>query len=87
MYRIQGTIKQVSFKGKIFGIICGDNELDYFFIPSSMAAPPQFWLLDTGRRVEFEPTRTIHGLRALIVTVLSQRGTDRGEGTLHAEQS
>lgn len=86
MYRIQGTIKHISTTPKTFGIAEGDDGKDYFFIPSSMASPPQFHLLAPGRRIDFEPTRTSHGFRAALVTVLSEKsGASSGETVLYPQ--
>ncbi len=86
MYRIQGTIKHLSIQPKKFGIAEGDDGKDYFFIPSSMASPPQFDILAPGRRIDFEPTRTTHGFRAALVTVLSERsGASSGEAILYPQ--
>ena len=82
MYRIQGAVKQISFaRGpglSIYGIVTGDNGLDYFFIPSMMNPPKQsYYSLKIGSILEFDPLPTPTGLRADHVTVLYLSSADR----------
>lgn len=88
MYRLQGSIKRVSTAPKIFGVIVGDDQRDYFFIPSLMRVKSEFFRLREGLRVEFESTVTDTGLRAADVCVLwlsSDPKVPHGEGHIPAE--
>lgn len=85
MYRIQGRVKQIAFARPIYGVIVGDDGLDYFFIPSLMNPPRQaYYSLREGSLVEFFPTPTTSGLRAADIAVLClspERSISRGEVT------
>ena len=70
MYRLQGTIKKVETTPKIFGVIDGDDGLQYFFMPSLMRGKSEFFRCRVGLRVEFYSLLTPQGLRGSDITVL-----------------
>ena len=83
MYRIRGTIKLVS-AGKKFLIVTGDDEVEYFTIPSLFRNYHIYARLHPGSVIEFEPKATAQGWRATDVTVLSI--TTKGAES-HGEES
>lgn len=70
-FRIQGHVKTISMAKPIFGIILGDDDREYFFIPSFFQFKQAYWCLLPGARLEFLPQATSRGLRAEDITVLS----------------
>lgn len=89
MYRLQGSIKRVSTAPKIFGVILGDDQRDYFFIPSMMRVKSEFFRLREGLRVEFDSNLTAQGLRAGDVFVLwlsSDNKVPHGESPISPER-
>jgi cold shock CspA family protein len=69
--RIQGSVKEISTRKPIFGIILGDDDREYFFMPSSCQFKQTYWCLHPGSRLEFHPFTSDRGLRAEDISVLS----------------
>lgn len=79
MSRIRGAVRILKLDKPIFGMIDADG-VDYFFIPSLMLSPPDFYFLTKGSIVEFEPFDGPRGMRAAKVRpVLSSTGQDHGQ--------
>lgn len=53
-----------------FGIIIGDDDRDYFFMPSYMRLPQYFPQLTLGSKFTFDPEDHPRGWRARNITVV-----------------
>jgi hypothetical protein len=86
-FRIQGRVKEISMSKPMYGIITGDDDREYFFIPSFFQHKRAYFGLRPGSRLEFLPDSTTRGLRADKITVLSiQTDTEipvDGEESIH----
>jgi hypothetical protein len=75
MYRIRGTVKLTGAVKK-FAIVIGDDGREYFSIPSLFRFAQAYSCIRAGSSVEFDPTPTPQGWRAMDVTVLSLTAKD-----------
>lgn len=72
--RIGGHIHKIQYDRLSrtgFGIIVGDDERHYMFLPSYMRLPQLMPQLTLGSTVSFDPRDTPRGMRARNITVLA----------------
>lgn len=72
--RIGGRIHKLQYNRLTrtgFGIIVGDDERHYMFLPSYMRLPQLMPQITLGSTVTFDPKDTPRGMRARNITVLA----------------
>lgn len=71
-FRIGGRIHKLSYnqgERRGYGIIVGDDERHYLFLPSYLRYPQLFPQLTLGSTVTFDPKSHERGMRARNITV------------------
>jgi cold shock CspA family protein len=66
--RAGGTIERLFDR---YGFVMGDDQRQYFFLPSALQPPAEFAALTPAIRVTFQPIAHPRGMRAMAIVVLT----------------